>query len=415
MTSIYQKIVTDITQAITNNCYVEGNKLPSIRQISKDYNCSKDTVQRALLELKYANLIYPVSKSGYYVLGKIKDKTSQTNKSIEDVNHEAFEDFKQCLTQAIERQENQLFSYYHKEEGLDELIQALSLYLSNNQVYSSLKNIMVTSGSQQALYILSQMPFPNGNHSILIEKPTYARMEHLLQILAIPYHSIERNFSGFDLKALETIFKTGEIKFFYTISRFSNPMGLSYSKEEKEKIVDLANRYNVYIIEDDYLGDFAKGNDAPIHYYDTNNRVIYLKSFSMTVFPSLRIAALALPLELQTDFIRHKALIDLDTNLIMQKALALYLSNGMFTKNVKNQIHYFSSNRSYLEAILEGNPISNDYRISPTDLIIQLPKKTIIPNSVKKASNHLINEKKAYYITFKLSKTLPLVLKNWLK
>lgn len=415
MTSIYQTIVNDLTQAITDNYFKEGDKLPSIRKISLQYKCSKDTVQRALLELKFNNLIYPVAKSGYYVLGNIKDSQSDSTKSLEQVNHEAFEDFKQCLNQALNHQENQLFNYYHKEEGLDELIKSLSHYFINNQVFTSLKNIMVTSGSQQALYILSQMPFPNGNQTILIEKPSYSRMENLLTTLKIPYQTIERHFHGIDLKTLEEIFKEGNIKFFYTISRFSNPFGLSYTKEEKEKIVDLAKQYQVYIVEDDYLGDFAKGNDSPIHYYDTNDRVIYLKSFSITVFPSLRIAALVLPLELRIDFIRHKSLIDLDTNLIMQKALALYLSNGMFSKNLKNQIHFFFTNRGHYRDIFTGNQMINAYHVTPTDLIIKVPKKTIIPTEIKKASHKIINNKKSIYVIFKLRETLAPLLEDWIK
>lgn len=413
MTSIYQTIVNDLRVAITENKYKEGDKLPSIRYISSEYKCSKDTVQRALLELKYNNLIYPVAKSGYYVLGKVKEDETEISKSIEQVNHEAFEDFKQCLNQALDHQEIHLFNYYHKEEGLNELIKALSHYFINSQVFTSLKNIMVTSGSQQALYILSQMPFPNGNQTILIEKPTYSRMENLLTSLHIPYQTIEHNFSGINLKTLEEIFKEGKIKFFYTISRYSNPLGLSYTKEEKERIVALANKYQVYIVEDDYLGDFAKGNDAPIHYYDTNDQVIYLKSFSMTVFPSLRIAALVIPLELRIDFIGHKSLIDLDTNLIMQKALALYLSNGMFSKNLKNQIHFFFTNRALYRDMFTNNQLINNYHISPTDLIIQLPQKTNIPTDIKKASHKIISNKKNIYLTFKLSENLPDILEKW--
>ena len=66
--SIYQEIVKTIAKDIQNGNLEKGSKLPSIRQISQTYGCSKDTAQRALLELKYQNYIYAVPKSGYYVL-----------------------------------------------------------------------------------------------------------------------------------------------------------------------------------------------------------------------------------------------------------------------------------------------------------------------------------------------------------
>lgn len=153
---------------------------------------------------------------------------------------------------------------------------------------------MVTSGTQQALYILSQVIFPN-QKTILLEQPTYHRMIDLVQSLNLPYQTIKRHFNGIDLDELEELFKNGDIKFFYTISRFSNPLGLSYSNAEKQKIVNLAKRYDVYIIEDDYMGDFAKSTDLPLHYYDTSDHIIYLKSFSMTIFPALRLGTIILP------------------------------------------------------------------------------------------------------------------------
>ena len=66
--SIYHDIVETIIKDIQNGTLKKGSKLPSIRQLSQTYACSKDTAQRALLELKYQNYIYAVPKSGYYVL-----------------------------------------------------------------------------------------------------------------------------------------------------------------------------------------------------------------------------------------------------------------------------------------------------------------------------------------------------------
>ena len=122
-----------------------------------------------------------------------------------------------------------------------------------------------------------------------------------------------------------------------------------------------------------------------------------------------------LPLELRIDFIRHKSLIDLDTNLIMQKALALYLSNGMFSKNLKNQIHFFFTNRGHYRDIFTGNQMINAYHVTPTDLIIKVPKKTIIPTEIKNASHKIINNKKSIYVIFKLRETLAPLLEDWIK
>lgn len=75
MPSKYQEILTTIIDQIENGKLHKGERIPSIRRLSQKFHCSKDTVQRALLELKFKNYIYAVEKSGYYVLeGKVKRK-----------------------------------------------------------------------------------------------------------------------------------------------------------------------------------------------------------------------------------------------------------------------------------------------------------------------------------------------------
>lgn len=257
MLNKYQQIINDITQSITEETLVKGDKVPSIRSLSQTYHCSKDTVQRALLDLKYQGLVYAVPKSGYYILGK-QENTNSYLSPFKNHHKQAYEDFRLCLNDSLSQQESYLFDYYYKNQGLDDLIDSLLSYFAEIAVYANKEDIIITSGTQQALYILSQMTFPNAKDCILLESPTYHRMEDLVKSLGLPFKRIDRSFNGIDLEVLEKIFKAGDIKFFYTISRFSNPLGLSYRNEEKEKIIALANQYDVYIIEDDFLGNLLK-------------------------------------------------------------------------------------------------------------------------------------------------------------
>ena len=254
------------------------------------------------------------------------------------------------------------------------MIHSLQIYLEKSAIYAKKENILVTSGTQQALYILSQVHFPNHKETILLEQPTYQRMIDLIRSLNLPYRTIERDFDGINLTKLENLFKTGNIKFFYTISRFSNPLGLSYSTSEKQKIVELAKRYNVYIIEDDYMGDFAKSTDLPLHYYDTSEHVIYLKSFSMTIFPALRLGSIILPSALTQAFLDHKKMIDYDTNLIMQKALSLYLDSGLFEKNLNYLKQVFQKQGHKVEVMLAQFPAIEHFSTSLQGLVLELPQ-----------------------------------------
>ena len=99
--SIYQDIVETIIKDIQNGTLKKGSKLPSILQLSQTYACSKDTAQRALLELKYQNYIYAVPKSGYYVLEGRNEVDNKVLLNLNDYNQLAYEDFKLCLDESL--------------------------------------------------------------------------------------------------------------------------------------------------------------------------------------------------------------------------------------------------------------------------------------------------------------------------
>ena len=132
--------------------------------------------------------------------------------------------------------------------------------------------------------------------------------------------------------------KVAGSNFFYTIPRYHYPLGHSYSKQEKEQILALAELYDVYIVEDDYLGDYDPHFSPSFHYLDASDRVIYIKSFSTSLFSALRITSMVLPQALLAPVLKLKGTLDYESNLVMQKALSLYIDNGMFAKN-KELLH----------------------------------------------------------------------------
>ena len=379
----YKTIVQDILSGIEKGDFKRGQKLPSIRKLSEKYQCSKDTVQKAMLELKYQNAIYAVEKSGYYIL---EDKDFQEEKldlNPADFQQLPYEDFRICLNESLVGRENYLFNYYHQQEGLEDLISSSHQLLMDYNVYCKQDQLVITAGTQQALYILSKMDFGSKGKKILLESPTYDRMQALVENQVLPFVSIERTFAGLDLAELERIFKTCQIAFFYTIPRLHNPLGTSYTLEEKKEIVRLAQTYQVYIVEDDYLADFDSNRTVPFHYLDTENRVIYLKSFTTTLFPALRIGCVVLPPSLVQTFLEEKSLIDYDTNLIMQKALSLYIDNGMFARNTQHLKDLHFQQVEEMKKLLESANLACPYQISREKLILELQ-----PNQLTASLKH---------------------------
>lgn len=365
----------------------KGSKIPSIRKLSERFKCSKDTVLKALIELKYQNIIYPVEKSGYYVLSgrTIDDSILKTeidfSNSMPDPELFPYEDFRLYLNQAILRKESELFTYYNNHKGLDVLIDSLHRLLATNQIYSKKENIVVTSGTQQALYILSMLNFPNNKTKILLEQPTYHMMNALVKELQLDYVTIERTNEGIDFTKLEDLFKSKDIKFFYTIPRFHNPLGTFYTNKEKQRLVHLAEKYDVYLIEDDYLADFDRKNtNNPLHFFDSNDYVIYLKSFSKIIFPALRIGCVVLPNRLVEGFTREKMLIDYNSNLISQKALSIYIDSGMFDKHKIQLAHLYFKKANFLDTTLRtlGFERAIQKKTLDTKIVFQLKEEISI-------------------------------------
>ncbi|KIE47747.1 aminotransferase class I and II family protein [Clostridium argentinense CDC 2741] len=236
---------------------------------------------------------------------------------------------------------------------MNSLINVLSKHIQNYQIFAKPDNILITSSSQQALNILSIMPFPNGKSNILIEQPTYHGMIKSLELNNIPVLGINRDFNGLDLYELEKLFKYGNIKFFYSIPRFHNPTGTSYSKLEKQEIVKLANKYDVYIVEDDIAADLDmnKKND-PMFSYDISSKVIYLKSYSKILMPGLRVAALILPDLLINSFLEHKKWTDINSPILSQGALEIYIKNGMFDTYMKQLVNLYAERMGSLKNTL---------------------------------------------------------------
>lgn len=334
----YFSILSDMENKIREGQYSPGQKLPSVRSAAESYGCSISTITRAYAELEKRHAIYSIPQSGYYVVEKPGDWRNKTDgktihfaSALPDLDVFPYMDFQHCLNKAIDIYKYDLFTY-GDSKGMETLRQTLVSHLANDQVFANAERISVTAGIQQALEILAKMPFPNGRETVLVEQPSYDKYLRFLEAEAVPVCGITRTAEGIDLRELEEKFRSGGIKFFYTMSRYHNPLGTSYSAEERKAIARLAGKYDVYIVEDDYMADLGvERRFDPIYAYDQTSHVVYLKSFSKIIFPGLRLGAAVLPEPLVKAFYAYKRYPD--SSLLSQAALEVYIKNGMYERH----------------------------------------------------------------------------------
>lgn len=342
----YEEIIDYIEELRENNHLKQGQRLPSIRALANQFSCNKSTVIRAYQELEGNHKIYSIPKGGYYLVEQISPQiphieTVDFSELTADPKLLPFKEFTHCINRAVERYKESLFTYT-QPEGLGSLRETLVVHFSSYQVFCKKEDIFITTGAQQALHILAKMPFPNGKKYILVEQPTYHLMKKIVEVTGGYVKEIKRTTSGIDFAELERMFKEENIKFFYTMSRFHNPLGTSYTEKEKQIIACLAKQYDVYIVEDDYLVDIETSNKRlPIYYYRTSDHIIYVKSFSKAFMPGIRIGATVLDHKLHKEFLLQKKCIDLATSVLSQGALEIFINSQMYQKHVRKVRHQY--------------------------------------------------------------------------
>lgn len=399
----YNKVADSIREGIYRGEFKPGEKLPSIQSYVKASGYNPDTVIKAYKLLEEEHLIYSAPKSGFYVV-KSMDKGGNAGAGIDLVTVRSpdsinpYKDFYHCMEKSITIYRNKLMEYA-PSHGMVELRTALAKHLMNFHIFTRQQDIFITNGAQQALYILAAMPFPGDRRKVVVEQPTYSVMLQVLSCNKVPVVGVRRTKEGIDLKELEALFKTGDIKFFYTMPRFQNPTGFSYNEKQKREIIRLASRYDVYIVEDDYLADLELEEKADSLYaMGEKEWIIYIRSFSKTLLPGLRLGMAIIPEPLKKEFLLYKQSMDLNTPVLTQGALEIYLKSRMYKSHVARTRKFYKNKMEVLKEACElAFQKEVEYHIPPTGIyayvetkkgsaekiVSSLEKCNVLVNSIK--------------------------------
>jgi len=226
------------------------------------------------------------------------------------------------------------------------------------------ENILITSGSQQALDLVGKL-FINRGDRILVESPTYLGALQAWNAYGAEYVSVPSDQDGIVISELEKALRYGP-KFIYALPNFQNPTGVTYSLERREKLVELADRYGVPIIEDDPYGQLRfEGENLPsIAFLDNklhdqnggySGNVIYLSTFSKTLAPGMRLAWVIAPAEVITKMVQTKQGTDLQTPTFNQIVAYEVAKHGFIDQHVLTIRKVYRERRDIMLEELEKN------------------------------------------------------------
>lgn len=382
-TALYLQLYNKIKALIQDGTLSQDFRLPSIRYLSDILEVNQVTIVSAFKMLERDSYVYSRPGSGIYVAniftlpgssnkgdsGIILDElyqsddlslinSGQININDNTVNFASatptpdlfpVEDFKLVLNEVLERDKGNAFSY-QDSLGFSPLRESIMGILKNYNIVCTANDIQIISGAQQGIDIISKA-FLNPGDYIITESPTYTGAIAVFKSRGAEIADIEIEEDGPNINILEYNLKKFKPKLIYTIPSFQNPTGFSYSNRKREEILKLAQKYNTYIIEDDYVSDldFEDKNYKPFKSLDKNNRVIYIKSFSKIFMPGLRLGFMISPLSMQGNILEAKHTTDISTSGLLQRAFDLYIREGYWDKHIKFMFKVY--NERYLRMI----------------------------------------------------------------
>ncbi len=234
---------------------------------------------------------------------------------------------------------------YGTTEGYRPLREMIARHASRYGIEVTADNILITSGSQQALDFIGRLFINNGDH-IAVESPTYLGALQAWNAYGANYVTVPADDDGMIVDELETALRAGP-KFIYVLPNFQNPSGTTLSLERRRKLVELADKYGVPIVEDDPYGQLRfEGEHLPSvvsldskyrgpnggHY---SGNVIYLSTFSKLLAPGLRLAWIIAPPEIIRKLVMAKQAADLHTATFNQYVAYEVAKGGFLDEHVK--------------------------------------------------------------------------------
>jgi 2-aminoadipate transaminase len=271
------------------------------------------------------------------------------------------EEFSEACTRVLKEKGREALQY-GQTEGYTPLREMIARHTNSYGIKVNADNIMITNGSQQALDLIGKI-FINPGDRILVESPTYLGALQAWDAYNAQYVTVASDQDGLRVDEMEQALRTGP-KFMYVLPNFQNPTGVTLPVDRRKKLVELADRYGVPIIEDDPYGQlrFEGSHLPPLEVLDDQLRgnhdcyhgnVIYLSTFSKTLAPGIRLAWVVAAPEIIHKLVMAKQGTDLQPNTFAQY-IAYEVSRGGFLENhVKKIVETYRSRRDVMLEALE--------------------------------------------------------------
>lgn len=257
---------------------------------------------------------------------------------------------------------------YSTTMGLDSLRQYIvDRYKKIWNMDITIDNVIITTGSQQALDLIGKV-FVNENDTVMVEKPSYLGLLQSFCLYRAKFIQTKLNDDGLDIEELKKTLSTYKPKVAYLIPNFQNPTGLTYTKENREKVFDYIKDEEMILIQDDPYGELRFTDEERIPYIGLNQskKNIYLGSFSKIVTPGMRLGYIIADKEIIKMIETAKQASDLHSNIFGQYLISDYLYHNDLDKHIEKIKKLYKTQASAMVSAME--------KYFPSDIKFTKPK-----------------------------------------
>jgi GntR family transcriptional regulator / MocR family aminotransferase len=391
---LYRQIYEAIRTAILSGEFAPGKRLAATRMLARELGVSRITVLNAYEQLFAEGYLDGKGGAGTFVAAELPEsllrtetikqsKQKKTNaplclspfgeklaqKDIGSIRARTiakFQPFQNGLT-AVDKFPFEIWSRiaarvhrnpsrevlgYGDPQGYFPLREAIAAHLKSARgVNCAPEQVLITSGAQQALDLTARI-FLSEKDSVLIEDPCYQEARSAFDAIGSKIIPVPVDAEGLNLAAARQ-----KAKLIYVTPSHQYPLGVTMSLPRRLALLQWARSNDAWIIEDDYNSEFRYAGRplASLQGLDQGGRVIYVGTFSKTIFPSIRIGCAVVPPDLVAIFTAARALSDTHSSLIDQAILTEFIRDGHFARHVRRMRTLYEERQQTLIAECEKN------------------------------------------------------------
>ncbi|ACM20200.1 winged helix-turn-helix transcriptional regulator with amino acid aminotransferase domain, GntR family [Geotalea daltonii FRC-32] len=366
---LYEEIVAKVREMIKVGTYLPGERIPSVRTLSRQMRVSVNTVMEAYLRLENAGLIEARPRSGYYVCAPqrqavcrqasgaplpaivpspvtIDDAALQVMQAIgnpklvplgsgvPNIDLLPIDRLNRMLGSESKRFPLQSVAY-PSARGHKRLRTEIVKRLLDAGCSLMPDDIIITSGCVEATTLALQAVCRHGD-TVAIGSPVYPTFLRAIEWMGLKVLEIPYNSEGMNLDVLDYAIRQNPVHACITIANFNNPLGSLLPNERKHQLVELLAKHEIPLIEDDVYGDLCFGSNRPaaIKSFDKYGLVLYCSSFSKTLAPGYRVGWIA-PGRFLDKVLHLKTLLNIATASPTQLTVTEFLTNGGYDRHLR--------------------------------------------------------------------------------